>query len=276
MTVSPREGDTEAYERALETLYRAPLAEFIGLRGRLATDLRKHGDRPGAARLMLRRRPSISAWAVNQLYWRAHDDFDRMRAAAERLRAGDLDATDGYRRAIAVLRRRAADVLQHAGHGAGDAVLGRVANTLAGIAATGFEPDGPGTLSVDRDPPGFDIGPVAHRPRSAPADHRPKRHGETEEPAVVTKSERVAELAERRRAVAQARQARERQRLERELAAARADVDRREQACVRQRAELRAAEAMVAEARERVQTLEHALHSLDAAPGTPARGARRG
>src|SRR5580765_8455202 len=96
-----------AYERALETLYQAPLGEFTSLRGRLAAEMRAKGDRPSAGRLTACRRPTISAWTVNQLYWRARRDFDEMRAAAERLRAGDLDATPDYRRALATLRRRA-------------------------------------------------------------------------------------------------------------------------------------------------------------------------
>ena len=38
-------------------------------------------------------RPTISAWAVNQLWWHARDAFDALFETAARLRKGDLHAT---------------------------------------------------------------------------------------------------------------------------------------------------------------------------------------
>jgi hypothetical protein len=244
-----------AYERALETLYQAPLGEFTSLRARLAAEMRAKGDRPSAGRLTACRRPTISAWTVNQLYWRARRDFDEMRAAAERLRAGDLDATPDYRRALATLRRRAGEVLKEAGHAASDAVLARVAKTLTAVAAAGFEPDAPGTLATDRDPPGFDFGIV-------PA----KRRHDAGNRSAIAKQPRVDELAERRRQAERVRQARERQRLERELAAARAELERRERALSGLQAELRGVEQGVEQARTHLRDLERALSRLGGAP----------
>ena len=253
------------YERALETLYQAPLTEFTALRGRLAAEMRARGDRPAAGRLIAHRRPTISAWAVNQLYWRARGDFDAMHAAAERLRSGDLGASADYRRALAALRRRAADILTESGHGASDAVLARVANTLAAVAAVGFEPDAPGTLAADRDPPGFDIGRVSSLGRASPrnrATEAKRRDDTAEHRSVVAKPQRVTELAEKRREAERARQLRERQRLEREVADARAELSRREKALGRLQTELRTAHESVEESRSHLQALEHSLRRL--------------
>jgi hypothetical protein len=224
--------------------------------------MRAKGDRPSAGRLTACRRPTISAWTVNQLYWRARRDFDEMRAAAERLRAGDLDATPDYRRALATLRRRAGEVLEEAGHAASDAVLARVVKTLTAVAAAGFEPDAPGTLATDRDPPGFDIGIVPTKRAAREA----KRRDNAGNRSTMAKQPHVDELAERRREAERVRQARERQRLERELATARAELERRERALSGLQAELRGVEQGVEQARTHLQDLERALSRLGGAP----------
>src|SRR5262245_14621923 len=143
--------------QAVETLYRAPLPEFVSERKRLAAALRAAGDESAAKDLAGRRRPTASAWAVNQLYWRERDGFDALLAGGARLRKGDLGETSAYRTALGELRKRAAAVLQDASHSATAAILGRVTGTLAAIAAAGsFDPDPPGGLTTDREPPGFD------------------------------------------------------------------------------------------------------------------------
>ncbi|HTJ41979.1 MAG TPA: hypothetical protein VL463_07765, partial [Kofleriaceae bacterium] len=57
-------------EDAIETLYRAPIDQFVAERKRLAAEL-KTGDKAAAKALMERRRPTVSAWAVDQLHWQA-------------------------------------------------------------------------------------------------------------------------------------------------------------------------------------------------------------
>jgi hypothetical protein len=52
---------------ALAALYRLPLEEFVAARDQLARQLRAAGDRDGARPVAGLRRPSISAWAANQL-----------------------------------------------------------------------------------------------------------------------------------------------------------------------------------------------------------------
>ena len=145
-----------AFDDAVRALYQAPLAQFIAERKRLAAELRAAGHKTFAANLANRPRPSVSVWAVNQLYWHARDAFDAMLATAERIRGGEHGATAEHREAIAALRQRASTMLTDAGHAPTSSSLHRITTTLAAIAANGFDPDPPGALTADRAPPGFE------------------------------------------------------------------------------------------------------------------------
>jgi DNA repair exonuclease SbcCD ATPase subunit len=144
------------FENAVQELSQVPLPLFIAERKRLAEALKADGDAKAAKQLLARKRPPISAWVVNQLYWHARDAFDDLLATAEKIRKGDLKASVAHREAIATLRARAKRILEDAGHAAPEATLRRVTTTLSAIAvAGGFDPDPPGALAEDRDPPGF-------------------------------------------------------------------------------------------------------------------------
>src|SRR6266850_845028 len=54
-------------EDALDELYGAEPSEFVATRKRLSASLRDAGDKAGAKVLQGARRPSTSAWALNQL-----------------------------------------------------------------------------------------------------------------------------------------------------------------------------------------------------------------
>jgi len=150
------------YAAALDELYQAPQGSFVEERKRLAAALKAAGDKTGAATLAKRARPPVSAWVVNQLWWHARDAFESLLASAARLRDGDLGANAEHRESLTKLRTRASKMLADAGHGATETTLRRVHQTIAAIAATGtWEPDAPGTLTVDRDPPGFDAAMLA-------------------------------------------------------------------------------------------------------------------
>jgi hypothetical protein len=259
-----------AYEKAVEGLYRAPLASFVAERRRRAAELRDAGDEAAAAKLAKRPRPTIGAWTVNQLYWHARDAFDDMLAAAERVRAGDRTAVSDHREAIARLRKRAVAILKEARRGATEATLRRVTTTLAAIAATGgFDPDLPGTLAADRDPPGFEvIAPArsdarlrrAESPRVRP---RARNAAAEREPARRDAARRAAEAAERRRREAErARRSTERDRLATKLRAARAELGTRDREVSVLQKQMREAEQALGKARNAVQALEHALSAL--------------
>lgn len=267
------------FDDALQALYRAPLSEFVAQRKEGVAALRAAGDKAGATRLAARRRPTLSAWAVNQLYWHARPAFHALLSAAERMRGGDLGAATEHRQAMATLRRRAAGLLAEGGHAANEATLRRVTTTLAALAAHGgFDPDPPGTLAEDRDPPGFEAMAAVVAPtrpqRARPDTGRPKprraAHDEAADPEArrarmrADAAARAAEEAARRRREAeQARRAAERQRRETRLRTARLDLERRMARIAGLRKELRLAEEAADRARASVDDLERALAAMD-------------
>jgi hypothetical protein len=146
-----------SYDDAVAELYRSAHDAFVAERKRLAGDLKAAGDKAGAARLAKLARPTLSAWAVNQLWWHSREPFERLLAAAVRLRAGDQGGAAERRDALAALKSRAASLLVEAGHAVSEGTLRRITTTLSALAASGgFEPDPAGALAADRDPPGFD------------------------------------------------------------------------------------------------------------------------
>ena len=233
---------------SLQELYTAPLASFITERNRLAAALRTGGKGDAAKEIARRRRPTVSAWAVNQLYWHERDAFDALLAAAARLRKGDLKETGAYREALREAHRRAAAILRKSPHAPTDATMRRVMGTLAAVAASGgFDPDPPGALTADREPPGFEaIDTVAATTRVA----RPERTTARPEDRAKKQAEAKARQTERQRLVAALREAH-------------AMVRDRERAFARLEKELHAAEKAVEDARDTVQDLERKLGKLD-------------
>jgi hypothetical protein len=257
------------YHDAVASLFQGPLEQFVAERKRLAAELKVAGDKEAAAKLGKLPRPPISAWVVDQLWWYARAAFEALFETAQRLRDGKLEAMAAHRDAIAKLRAEAAKILTDAEHGATEATLRRVSQTLAALAAAGgWEPDLPGALSADRDPPGFEaIGisnlvelPVAPtgkpdaKPEPSPAagstDHPARRHRDVAQPhdderGTAEAAEATDEVGRRREATEAAR------RRELEASAARAEAA----------AELRRAEAERAKAAAERQRLEAALRT---------------
>ena len=72
-------------EADVDALFRLPVAEFTVARNALAAELKKSGRGEDAARVKALAKPSISAWAVNQLYWDHREEFDQLIALGERI-----------------------------------------------------------------------------------------------------------------------------------------------------------------------------------------------
>jgi hypothetical protein len=278
------------YDDAVASLYQVPIDRFVAERKRLSGELKAAGDKDGSARLAKLARPPLSAWVVDQLWWQARDAFDAMFDTAQRLRDGKLDAMPAHRDAIAKLRAEAAKILTGAEHTATEATLRRVTQTLSALAASGgWDPDPPGALSTDRDPPGFeaigvsneirlpvmaDAGSHKHAPRAAKADHdkahvddaaRARRDAaeaerRREREVAAARAEAAADL--RRAETERAKAAAERNRIEAALRTAQGDVVQREREVVKLERDLAAARNMVAQAKAVVQGLEERLAQL--------------
>jgi hypothetical protein len=288
------------YDDAVASLFQVPVDQFVAERKRLAGELKAAGDKEGAARLAKLARPPISAWVVNQLWWHARADFETIFETARRLRAGAREAMGAHREAIAKLRAQAARILTDAEHGATEATLRRVTQTLSALAAAGgWEPDLPGALSADRDPPGFEAIGISHaitlpvslasrtasKPETAdlaatgaaPALNEPDDgydDGDEDDAARVRREAEASARAEaaaraeataalRRAEAERAKVAAERHRVEAALRTAQGDVAQREREVAKLERDLAAARSMVAQARSVVAGLEERLAQFD-------------
>ncbi len=254
---------TTAYDDALEKLHAAPFEAFVNERDRLAAELAKQGEAKSASDLKKHRRPPVSAWVVNQLYFKERAAFDALLATADWLRHGEPDpaASTAYREALGELRERAAALLAEAGKPASEATLRRATTTLTALgAAGGFDPDPPGALKTDRDPPGFDVAGLSVGAPSKPRGAAPAN--------AETAARRKQEVeAERRRLEQERAQARaERERVERRLRLARGELEARTQELSDARRQAAAAEQAAETARGGVEALEAELEKLGDPP----------
>jgi len=246
----------------LDGLYGLPLDEFTAARNELAKRLRREGDAEGAERARGLAKPSVAAWAVNQLARRRPERLrellgaaDDLRAAHERALAGEgseelRSAAQRERELVSTLRRDARELLVEAGRSPSDAALERVATTLSSAA---LDPSARpllegGRLSDEVAATGFDA--FAGLAVAAGTPSRPRERPSREDAAAgrrraAAEKKRVAEL--RTRAGSLEKQA---QRAERaaERAASEAERAAGEAARARAAAEEARAEADEAEA----------------------------
>jgi DNA repair exonuclease SbcCD ATPase subunit len=161
--------DSGAGTDDLDALFQLPLGEFTAARKALAARLKKSGHATKADHVKALQKPPLSAWAVNQLYWRHRAAFDRLLDAGQQFRTAQTAQLAGRsadlrgplearREALADLSRRAADVLRDAGHSPNPDVMRRITTTLEALSTYGGLPDTPqaGRLADDVDPPGFE------------------------------------------------------------------------------------------------------------------------
>jgi hypothetical protein len=134
-----------------DELYGLPLEEFVPRRATLAKELRAAGDRAGAADVAALRKPSVAAWAVNQLIRtqpRAVKELyasgDALTGVQEQLMAGRAEARElreanaRERAALDALVALARGLLTSEGNELSPIVLDRVSDTLN---AAALDPD---------------------------------------------------------------------------------------------------------------------------------------
>jgi hypothetical protein len=153
----------------IDALFKLPPTEFTAARNALATRLKKAGDAEQAEAVKRLQKPPISAWTVNQLFWKHRGPFNRLIEAGEKFRTAQAAQLSGRsidirgplearREALADLSKIAAQVLREAHHPVSPEVMRRVTTTLEALATYGGlegTPQ-PGRLSDDVDPPGFE------------------------------------------------------------------------------------------------------------------------
>ncbi len=228
-------------EAELDRLFGLPLGEFIAERNELAKRLRQAGDRQAADRVKGLVKPNLTAWAVNQLHFRAPDELAALVAAGQGLRAAHLAGAEAHRAAMAARREAistllalTSEILKDGGHRLSRTHRQRISRTLEALASQGGEP---GRLSRDLEPAGFDalsdlaaaLGTTPHLRLVTPETEPPPTAGDrTATPAAPpegpgTSAGTIDFTAERQRRQEKARreQRRELEGVEVQLAAAR-------------------------------------------------------
>jgi hypothetical protein len=262
----------------VDDLYGAPLEQFVSARGALARELRKQGRREEAAEVASLRKPSVAAWAVNQLVrtqprsiselFQVGDELQEAHrtAAAGRGDGGTLrEAAQRERAAVEVLMEATRGLLTSEGHELSATIIERVADTLR---AAALDSDARASVSHGRLERELrhvglgviDAGAATAPPRQSTRARAPKRpapeperdQARSQESERRERAERREEDKRREREHAQARkaareiEAKARRSAERAARAVRVAEERRDRAAQ----DLKAAEESLSGARE--------------------------
>jgi hypothetical protein len=251
----------------LDDLYGLPLDRFIPQRASLVRELRSGGEREQAAAVAAVRKPSVAAWAVNQLTRTQRREVDALFTAGDALRdvqagvlGGSADARDlrsaaeQERAAVDALVQIARGLLSSGGHELSAATVERVAETLHAAAldddARGQVREGRLVRELRHAGLGSGLGGAVAAPSSRP----PRR--EAERQALRARKAEAAERREREEARKRARA------VERDAAR---EVDRAGRALrTAQEREARAAEAL-SQAQAAVQDAKAGVEAATAA-----------
>ena len=202
----------------VDRLYALPLDEFTRERDELAKRLRAGGDRDAAATVKALKKPSVPAWAINQVRRDRPDDVRRLLDVTEELHrvyagigsAGARErlgeAADMQRELVGSLARCAAQLLDAGGHATSDATLTKVADTLRAAALDEDLREQIAAGRVVKEGRAAGLGPLESlpAPASKPAKKKaakkkaakPERAGP--DPKEVRKAERAVEAARRK------------------------------------------------------------------------------
>ena len=153
-------------EDDIDSLFKLPLDEFTSARNALASRLKKSGNREEADRVKGLPKPSVSAWAVNQLYWNHRSKFNALLEAGARVAQTHAAQLSGKptdireplavrREALQVLSRLAESVLRESGHSPAPDTLRRITTTLEALSAKTMSDAPLGRLTADAAAPGF-------------------------------------------------------------------------------------------------------------------------
>ncbi len=171
----------------VERLYGLPLDEFTRERNEAASRLRKEGDADGAAKLKQLEKPTVAAWAVNQLARRHPDQVREALAAGREVRKAHRAALGGRggealaeasrreRETVSRLVASAGAVLEEAGRKASEQTLDKIRATLhaATLDLEAGKALEAGTLTGELEPSGF--GPLLSAVPSGGVRPRPRK-----------------------------------------------------------------------------------------------------
>jgi hypothetical protein len=215
------------HDAEIDRLYASAPDEFTAARDELAGRLRADGDREATAEVKRLRKPSLSAWALNQVRRREPELVDELIAAGQRLREAQeqlLTAGDrGALRAAAADERRLVEQLAElgerylieTGHPATATLRSKLSETLHAVAGDSVARERLRSGRLTRDYQISDLGLAAlsgstttttatqSAPSAPAADRQPRPQPQARRAALGAELERQA--ADMRRALEQAR-----------------------------------------------------------------------
>lgn len=251
-----------------DDLYGLALDRFIPERTALARALRADKRRDEATAVAALRKPSVAAWAVNQLVRSQPSDVAELYASGDALRdaqaallAGSGDgralraANERERTAVDVLVQAARGLLDSDGHELSSTVLERAADTLhaAALDEHAREQVRSGTLERELRHVGLGLGESVFAPAPAPAPAKEKTEPAAAKPDKAAPAERQKPDAAARAETKAQRAARERK--------ARAAAEAVKQAERERAAARKAARSAETAARRRAERAEHAIRA---------------
>lgn len=203
-------------DEAAERLYGLPLDEFTGARNAAARELRDRGLRAEADEVKALPKPSVAAWAVNQLTRSHHADLDEFLEAATAARDAQLGGGSDAREAVKQLR----DALERLVRAARDQLGGKVSEAVAvrirqSLEAAAVDDQAAeeirrGRLAKELEPAGFGTLAAHAKPR-AKTRERPSPDAAAARKALAEARARLREAEdEHRAAAAEERQAHKR------------------------------------------------------------------
>jgi hypothetical protein len=156
-------------EKDVDSLFALPLAEFTSARNALVKRMKQVNRADDAEKVKAIPKPSVSAWAVNQLYWNHRREFDRLLDTGQKLAQAQISQLAGTgadvrgrmagrREAISKLMQLADVLLRGAGHSATPETLRRIETTLEALSLSSSTSGSavPGRLTEDVAPQGFE------------------------------------------------------------------------------------------------------------------------
>ncbi len=174
-------------DEATDHLYSVDLDAFVPERTRLARELRDAGDRSAAEQVAKLKKPTVAAWALNQLARQRRRDVDLLLDAGHRLRQAQEGVVGGEDREVFekaqktqrdALRRLTQEASQLLG-GASSQALSQISGTLraAAVSEEGRELLARGRFTTPLESEGFDV--FGALPASR-AGARPKKQARTQ------------------------------------------------------------------------------------------------
>lgn len=198
-----------------DRLYGLPLAEFVGQRAALAKRLRTDGRRDEAAVVAKLPKPTVAAWAANQVLRTQGRDARELFAAGDALTAANQktlrEAIGRHRTALGALAAAAEGLLDPDGRSLSAATLEKVRQTLN---AASLDPEireeaQAGRLAKERTYSGLGLGvapapeEVAEKTQDPAAEKAVAKKAAAAEKAAAKKAKAARKKAEQRLATAE-------------------------------------------------------------------------